>query len=185
MIELKTVNAGLKKDLGDVNLLALPRLEKVVLNCGIGRMKDDKGFVEEVVNTFKTVSGQKPVMTKAKKAIAGFKVREGDAVGVMVTLRGKRMLSFIERLANIALPRIRDFKGLKFNNFDRQGNYTLAVKEQVIFPEIPYDKVSHTHGFQITFKILNGTPATSRKLLEKLGLPFEKDNTQNTGVKNG
>lgn len=185
MLSTKDINTKLMEAYPAANIMALPKLEKVVLNVGIGRMKDDKSYVGEVANTLTAITGQKPVTTKAKKAIAGFKSRTGDPVGMMVTLRGKRMLSFVERLANIALPRIRDFKGLAKMKFDRQGNYTYSVREQMIFPEIPYDKVSHVHGMQITFKIKNGTPKKSQKLLETLGLPFEKDQKVGTGVKNG
>lgn len=185
MLDISRINKELNNAFPEANIMALPKLEKVVLNVGIGRMKDDKAYVEEVTNTLVAISGQKPVTTKAKKAIAGFKSRAGDPVGIMVTLRGKRMLSFVERLANIALPRIRDFRGLAKVKFDRQGNYTYAVREQMIFPEVPYDKVSRVHGLQITFKIKNGAPEKSQKLLEILGLPFEKIHNLGTGVKNG
>lgn len=186
MIDNKDIQSKVKEKLDAKNVHTLPRLEKIVLNVGAGKVKEDKTFMEEVISTLTAISGQKPVVTKAKKAIAGFKIRENDPIGAMVTLRGKKMLSFLERLANIALPRIRDFKGLSLKNFDRQGNYSMGVREQIIFPEIPYDKIKHMHGLQITFKLAQANPQTGRVLLETLGMPFEKNQVQaKKGVSNG
>jgi large subunit ribosomal protein L5 len=184
MIEIKEIKKKLAEKLNVKNIHTLPRLEKIVLNVGAGQVKEDKTFMEEVMATLTAISGQKPMITKAKKAIAGFKIRANDPVGAMVTLRGKKMLSFLERLVNIALPRIRDFKGLPLKNFDRQGNYSMGIKEQIIFPEIPYDKIKHIHGLQITFKLSRANPQTGRVLLETLGVPFEK-NQAKKGVSNG
>jgi len=152
--------------------MQLPCLEKVVINCGAGAGVADKKIIEETVRTLTIISGQKPIVTKAKKAIAGFKIREGDEVGVMVTLRGPKMYNFIEKFVTLALPRIRDFKGLSPKRFDGGGNYTLPLREQVVFPEIPYDSIGHIHGMQITFKINNSDKEKSKVLLETLGMPF-------------
>lgn len=181
MIDLKNINKSLAEKLEIKNPMALPRLEKVVINIGAGQAVKDESYLNEVINTVTTIAGQKPVVTKAKKAIAGFKIRENDKIGVMVTLRSARMYSFVERLVSVALPRIRDFKGISPKHFDKQGNYTLPLKEQIVFPEIPYDKVKNVHGMQITFKISKSDPAKSKELLAALGLPF----ASNTEVKNG
>jgi len=174
MIDIKKVQSELKEKL-HCNLHALPRLEKIVLNIGLGKIRESKDAFAEAERTLAIITGQKPVTTKAKRAISGFKIRQGDPVGLMVTLRSRKMLSFIERLVKIALPRIRDFRGLPKDNFDSQGNYTVAFREHIIFPEVPYDKVEHLHGLQATFKIRNSNPEKSRVLLETFGAPFEKE----------
>jgi len=179
MINIKDINNKIATDLGIKNPMALPRLEKVIINVGAGAAVKDEPYLKEVVSTLATISGQKPVVTRAKKAIAGFKIRENDQIGAMVTLRGQRMLSFVERLIAITLPRIRDFKGLSLKHFDKQGNYTLAIREQIIFPEIVYYKVKHNHGMQINFRIVNSSKNKSIALLSAFGMPFAKDEEKN------
>jgi len=175
MIDKKQIQKNVSDKLSIKNPMALPYIEKIVINIGIGKNKEDKKLTEDTIKNLSIISGQKPKITRARKAISGFKVREGEEVGAMVTLRGRKMTSFIEKFASIALPRIRDFKGLSKNHFDRQGNFTLPIKEQIIFPEIPYDKVQSIHGMQITFKILNSNPKKSLILLEEYGIPFTKE----------
>lgn len=161
------------------NPMQIPYIEKIVINVGAGKSTSDQKYIKEVCKTLSIISGQKPQITKAKQAIAGFKVRQGDEIGAMVTLRGKRMLSFLERLVGIVLPRIRDFKGLSVKHFDSQGNYTFALKEQIVFPEIPYDTIQNMHGMQITLKINKTTTKKSKILLETYGMPFEKKEVKN------
>ncbi len=179
MIDIKQINEALTKELDIKNVNALPKLEKVVLNVGVGDADNDKPKLEEARNTLLTVTGQSPVNTVAKKSIAGFKIREGVVVGTMVTLRGNRMYSFIERLLKIDLPRIRDFRGLKKSGLDNQGNYTMSFREQTIFPEIPYDKIKTTHGLSISMRIKNSDKQKSQKLLEIIGFPFVKEEVKN------
>lgn len=181
MINIKDINKKVATDLGVKNPMALPRLEKVVINVGAGMATKDESYLKEVIDTLTVISGQKPVVTRAKKAIAGFKIRENDKVGAMVTLRGQRMLNFVERLVAITLPRIRDFKGLSLKHFDKQGNYTVALKEQIIFPEIAYDKIKHNHGMQINFRINNSDRNKSKVLLTAFGMPFVPENKENNG----
>lgn len=171
----KTIIVELKKELGIKNVMAVPRLTKVVINCGIGaEAQRDKKIIEKAVAQLAAITGQKPVITVAKKAISTFKLREGDPVGIKVTIRGNRMYDFITKLNGIALPRVRDFRGIPKKNFDGKGNYTLGIREQSIFPEIDYSMIDKTRGFEISFI----TTATSNDhaiaLLTKLGFPFEK-----------
>lgn len=179
MIDYKTVEQSLSAKLDIKNRMSLPKLQKIVLNVGIGDAKTDPKLQEEAINTLTIISGQKPILTKAKKSISGFKLREGEPIGVKVTLRGEKMLNFVERLASVTLPRIRDFHGLDPRKFDRQGNYTFAIKEQMVFPEIPYDSIKSTHGVEITFSIKLSDPNKSRALMECLGIPFMKDDSLN------
>jgi large subunit ribosomal protein L5 len=160
-------------ELGNVH--QVPKLEKIVVSVGIGKNKDDKRHYEVVRNTITKITGQQPVDRMAKKSIAGFKIRAGmNRVGISVTLRGARMYEFLDRLTNISLPRVRDFHGVKAK-FDKGGNYNLGIVEQSIFPELTFEETQVLHGLQITFAIQNESAAHSRALLEKFGMPFEKE----------
>jgi large subunit ribosomal protein L5 len=177
---LKALYAGsivsdLKKELELSNVHQVPKLEKIVISVGIGKNKDDKRHHELVANTLRKITGQQPVDRMAKKSIAGFKIRAGmNRVGVSVTLRGARMYEFLDRLVNVALPRVRDFHGVGAKGFDRQGNYNLGIIEQSIFPELSFEDTQLLHGLQVTFNITSESAAHSRALLEKFGMPFEK-----------
>lgn len=165
----------LQAELGLKNVHQVPKLEKIVVSVGIGKNKDDKRHYEVVSNTLKKITGQQPVDRMAKKSIATFKIRAGlNRVGVSVTLRGARMYEFLDRLTNIALPRVRDFHGVS-TKFDKGGNYNLGIVEQSIFPELTFEETQVLHGLQVTFTIKNEDPAHSRALLEKFGVPFEKE----------
>lgn len=164
----------LTKNLNLKNKMAVPRLIKIVLNVGIGKLKENPKFKESVSANLAAITGQKPKITRAKKAISGFKVRQNDEVGLVVTLRGSRMYDFAEKLANIVLPRMRDFRGLPKNGFDKNGNFTLALSEQTIFPEISHEKAETPHGMSITFVSSAKNNNEGRLLLEALGFPFEK-----------
>lgn len=169
--------AELKKDLGVKNIHQVPSLAKIVVSSGVGRNKDNKHFQEVVANTLTRITGQKSISVIAKKSIASFKIRKGMGapVGQTVTLRGDRMYEFLDRLVSVAMPRIRDFHGVPAKSFDRQGNYSLGLTEQSIFPELTFEETATLHGLQITFTIKSGNPEASRKLLEKFGIPFEKE----------
>jgi large subunit ribosomal protein L5 len=162
----------LKDELGLGNVMEVPRLEKTVINMGVGDAVKDGRMLEAALADLEVISGQKPVITKARKSIAGFKLREGQAIGAKVTLRGDRMWEFLDRLVTLALPRIRDFRGLDANAFDGRGNYTLGVTEQLIFPEIDYDKVLQVRGMDITVVTTARTDDEGRALLVALGFPF-------------
>lgn len=165
----------LQAELGLDNINQVPKLERIVVSAGIGKNKDDKHFYEVVKNTLTKVTGQAPVDRMARKSIAGFKIRAGmNRVGISVSLRGARMYEFADRLINIALPRVRDFHGVSAKAFDKAGNYNLGIVEQSIFPELSFEETQTPHGLQITFVIKNGSKEGSRLLLEKLGIPFEK-----------
>ncbi len=165
----------LVKELELGNVHEAPQLDKIVVSVGIGKNKDDKRFHESVVTTLRKITGQEPVDRMAKKSIAGFKIRAGmNRVGVSVTLRGARMYEFLDRLANVALPRVRDFHGISAKAFDKSGNYSLGIIEQSVFPELSFEDTQVTHGLQVTFVIKSKDPKHSRALLEKFGLPFEK-----------
>jgi large subunit ribosomal protein L5 len=163
---------ALKAELGLVNIMQVPRLDKIVINMGVGEAVKDGRMLDAAVADLTTIAGQKPVVTKARKSIAGFKLREGQAIGVKVTLRGDRMWEFLDRLVSLALPRIRDFRGLNANAFDGHGNYTLGVTEQLIFPEIDYDKVLQVRGMDITVVTTAKSDDEGRALLMALGFPF-------------
>ena len=156
------------------NAMEVPKLEKITLNMGLGGIKDNQKMLETAVQELALISGQKPVMTKAKKSIANFKLREGMPIGAKVTLRGENMYIFADKFFNIALPRVRDFKGVSRNSFDGRGNYTMGIKEQLIFPEIEYDKIDKIKGMDITFTTTAKTDEEAQALLELLGMPFEK-----------
>ena len=162
----------LRDELGLKNVMQAPRLEKVVLNMGVGDSLKDGRLLDAAVEDLQTITGQKPVVTKARKSIAGFKLREGNPIGAKVTLRGDRMWEFVDRLVSLALPRIRDFRGLEPGAFDGHGNYTLGVTEQLIFPEIDYDKVLKVRGMDITIVTTADTDEAGRALLVALGFPF-------------
>ena len=166
----------LQAELALANVHQVPKLEKIVVSVGTGKTKDDKRMLETVKNTITKVTGQAPVERLAKKSIAGFKIRAkmGAPIGVSVTLRGARMYEFLDRLANISLPRVRDFHGVKAKGFDKGGNYNLGILEQSIFPELTFEETQVLHGMQVTFVIKNEDKAHSRALLEKFGIPFEK-----------
>jgi large subunit ribosomal protein L5 len=165
----------LKKELGLNNVHQVPKLEKIVVSVGIGKAKDDKRHHELVSTTLRKITGQQPVDRMAKKSIAGFKIRAGmNRVGVSVTLRGSRMYEFLDRLVNVALPRVRDFHGVGAKGFDRSGNYNLGIVEQSIFPELTFEDTQLMHGLQITFVMKSESAAHSRALLEKFGMPFQK-----------
>lgn len=168
------IAAELLKELGLANAHQVPKLEKITLNVGLGKAKDDKKVIEAARNTLTKISGQKPVETIAKLSIAGFKLREGNKIGLKVTLRGDRMYEFMDRLITIVLPRLRDFHGVKNSAFDRQGNFSLGMVDQSVFPELTFDETTTSHGLQAVFTIKSQNPAHSKALLEKFGMPFEK-----------
>lgn len=159
---------------GYTNIHQVPKLVKVTINRGLGEASQNAKALEASVNEISVITGQKPVVTRAKKAIAGFKIREGMPVGVMVTLRGDRMYSFLERLINLSLPRIRDFRGISPKSFDGRGNYTLGVREQLIFPEISYDSIDQIRGMDISITTTANTDEEGRALLKEMGMPFRE-----------
>ena len=156
------------------NKMAVPKIEKVVVNVGLGEAKENPKAIESAANDISIITGQRPVVTKAKKSIAAFKLRAGMPIGCKVTLRGDRMLSFVDRLINVALPRVRDFRGVSPESFDGRGNYTLGVKEQLMFPEISYDKIDKIRGMDIVFVTTAGTDEEAKELLALYGMPFKK-----------
>ncbi|MGZ4818913.1 MAG: 50S ribosomal protein L5 [Terriglobales bacterium] len=163
---------ALMKELGLSNPMAAPKLEKVVVNMGVGEATQNAKVLDPAVAELAQITGQKPVVTKAKKSIAAFKVREGMPIGVMVTLRGDRMYEFLDRLINIALPRVRDFRGVSTKSFDGRGNYTLGLRDQLIFPEISYERVDKSKGMNVTIVTTARTDDQARALLKGLGMPF-------------
>ncbi len=169
------IREQLKAGLELGNVMEVPRLEKIVVNVGAGAAVDNKGLLEKVVADLTVICGQKPVITKAKKSIAGFKLREGNAIGVKVTLRGDQMWEFFDRLVTLAIPRIRDFRGLPSKSFDGRGNYTFGVTEQLIFPEIDYDKVDASRGMDITIVTTARTDAEGKALLDAFSFPFRRE----------
>jgi large subunit ribosomal protein L5 len=169
------IKASLKDSLGLRNPMEVPRLEKIVLNCGVGKATQQASLLEGAVADLRTITGQKPLITKAKKSIAGFKVREGNPIGAKVTLRGARMWEFFDRLITLAIPRIRDFRGLDPDAFDGRGNYSFGVTEQLIFPEIDYDKIDQVRGMDITICTTARTNAEGKALLDAFGFPFRRD----------
>lgn len=166
----------LKTELELKNVHQVPRLEKIVLNVGLGRAKDDKKVMEAATNTLRRITGQQPVSTAAKQSIAGFKLREGNKIGLKVTLRGERMYEFADRLINIILPRLRDFHGVSLKAFDKSGNFSLGLIDQSVFPELSFEETTTAHGLQVVFVIKCAEPVHAKALLEKLGMPFEKEN---------
>jgi len=170
----KTVIPALTKEFGYKNVMAVPKIEKVAINIGLGEATQNPKLMDGAVNELGTIAGQKPVVTKAKKSIAAFKLREGMSIGAMVTLRGDRMYEFLDRLMNVALPRVRDFRGVSTKSFDGRGNYTLGVKDQLIFPEIDYNKVEKIKGMNISITTTARTDAEGLALLRQLGMPFRQ-----------
>jgi large subunit ribosomal protein L5 len=166
----------LKQELKLSNINEVPKLTKIVLNIGMGRAKDEKRLLEVGANTLSKISGQSPIQTTAKVSIASFKLREGSKIGLKVTLRGDRMYEFADRLINLVLPRLRDFRGVSAKSFDMQGNYSIGLSDQSVFPELSFEDTATTHGLQIVFVVSGQGPEHSRALLEKFGLPFEKEN---------
>ena len=156
------------------SVMQVPKIEKIVINIGVGDAVSNSKLLDEAVNELTLISGQKPIITRAKKSIAGFKLREGMPIGCKVTLRGERMYEFLDKLINISLPRVRDFRGVSNNSFDGRGNYTLGVKEQLIFPEINFDKVNKIRGMDIVFVTTAKTDEEGHELLAQLGMPFHK-----------
>jgi large subunit ribosomal protein L5 len=169
------IRSSLQEQLGLVNVMQVPTLEKIVVNMGVGAAVGQASLLERAVADLAVITGQKPLVTRAKKSIAGFKLREGNAIGAKVTLRGRRMWEFFDRLISLAIPRIRDFRGLPANSFDGRGNYTFGVTEQLIFPEIDYDKVDTVRGMDITIVTTAITDAQGKALLAAFGFPFKRE----------
>ena len=170
----KEIQPALMKELGIENPMAAPKLEKIILNMGVGEATQNAKLIDPAASELGQITGQKPVITKARKSIAAFKVREGMPIGVMVTLRGDRMYEFFDRLVNVALPRVRDFRGVPTKSFDGRGNYTLGVRDQLIFPEIDYAKVEKLKGMNITIVTTAGSDDQARALLKHMGMPFRQ-----------
>ena len=167
---------ALQKELGLENVMQIPKITKVVVNIGVGEALDNPKALDAAVNDLTIITGQKPVVIAAKKAISNFKLREGRQIGVKVTLRGDKMWAFLDRLINVALPRVRDFRGISADSFDGRGNYTLGLTEQLIFPEIQYDKIDKVRGMEISIVTTAETDDHARQLLSKFGMPFRKGN---------
>ena len=165
---------ALTKKFGYKNVMEVPKLDKIVINMGVGEAKDNAKVLESAVKDMETITGQKAVLTKAKNSVANFKIREGMAIGCKTTLRGEKMYEFLDRLVNLALPRVRDFRGVNPNAFDGRGNYALGIKEQIIFPEIEYDKIDKTRGMDIIFVTTAKTDEEARELLTLFNMPFAK-----------
>ena len=170
----KEIVPALMKEFNYSSVMEVPKLEKIMINMGVSDVKDSSKALIAAQNDLMTITGQKPIITKAKKSIAAFKLREGMDIGCKVTLRSDKMYDFATKLFNVALPRVRDFKGVSAKSFDGRGNYSMGVKEQMIFPEIEYDKIDKVRGMDVTFVTTAKTDAEAKALLEKLGLPFEK-----------
>ncbi len=171
----KEIAPALELAIGADNVMQIPRVTKVVVNIGVGEALDNAKALEAAVADLTLITGQKPIITKAKKSIANFKLREGRQIGVKVTLRGERMWSFLDRLMNVALPRVRDFRGISPNAFDGRGNYTLGLREQLVFPEIEYDKIDKLRGLEVSIITTARNDDESRQLLQMLGMPFRKE----------
>ena len=165
---------AMMKKFGYKNIMQVPKLEKIVINMGVGEAKENKKALDTAIADLEIISGQKPVVTRARKSVANFKLREGMPIGCKVTLRGERMYEFADRLINLALPRVRDFRGVSQNSFDGRGNYALGIKEQLIFPEIEYDKVDKVRGMDIIFVTTANTDEEARELLTLFGMPLKK-----------
>ncbi len=166
---------ALMKSLNLTNIMQVPHVQKIVVNIGVGEALDNAKALDGAVDDMTKITGQKPVITKARKSIANFKLREGRAIGVKVTLRGERMWSFLDRLMNVALPRVRDFRGISPNSFDGRGNYTLGLREQLVFPEIDYDKIDKVRGLEVSIVTSGKTDEEGRELLRMLGMPFRQE----------
>lgn len=166
----------LQQELGLANVNQVPKLEKIVVNSGLGKAKDDKRLMEAATNTLRKITGQQPAETAAKKSIASFKLREGNKIGLKVTLRGERMYEFMDRIITIVLPRLRDFHGVSNRAFDKQGNFSIGLTDQSVFPELSFEETSPAHGIQIIFVIKAEQPEHAKALLSKFGMPFAKEN---------
>ncbi len=173
MYKDEIVDAMIKK-FGYKNVMEVPKLDKIVINMGVGEAKENAKVLESAVSDMETITGQKAVITKAKHSIANFKIREGQSIGCKTTLRGDKMYEFLDRLVNLALPRVRDFRGVSANSFDGRGNYALGIKEQIIFPEIEYDKVDKVRGMDVIFVTTAKTDEEARELLRLFNMPFAK-----------
>lgn len=171
---LNEIVPSMTKKFGYKNVMEVPKLNKIVINMGVGEAKDNAKVLEAALKDMELIAGQKPVVTKAKKSVANFKIREGMSIGCKVTLRGEKMYEFADRLINLALPRVRDFRGVNPNAFDGRGNYSLGIKEQLIFPEIEYDKVDKVRGMDVIFVTTAKTDEEARELLTQFGMPFRK-----------
>lgn len=169
------IREQMMKKFGYKNIMQVPKLDKIVVNMGIGEARENEKILDAAVRDMSIITGQKPVITKAKKSIANFKIREGMPIGCKVTLRGDRMYEFLDRLVNLALPRVRDFRGVNPNSFDGRGNYALGIKEQLIFPEIEYDKIDKVRGMDIIFTTTAKTDEEARELLRLFNMPFARD----------
>ena len=165
---------AMTKKFGYTNVMQVPKLDKIVINMGVGEAKDNAKILDAAVKDLETITGQKAVLTRAKKSVANFKIREGLAIGCKVTLRGEKMYEFLDRLVNLSVPRVRDFRGVNPNSFDGRGNYALGIKEQIIFPEIEYDKVDKVRGMDIIFVTTANTDEEARELLTLFNMPFQK-----------
>ncbi len=170
----QTIRKQLQEELGLANIHEAPRLEKIVINVGLGRAKDDKKLLEVAANTVRKITGQQPIELAAKQSVAGFKLREGNKIGMKVTLRGDRMYEFADRLISLILPRLRDFRGVSNKSFDKSGNYSIGLTDQSVFPELSYEETTTVHGLQAVFVIKAQQASHSKLLLEKFGMPFEK-----------
>ena len=171
---LNEIADAMQKKFGYKNVMQIPKLDKIVINMGVGEAKENAKALESACKDMEIISGQKPIITKAKKSVANFKIREGVAIGCKVTLRGDKMYEFADRLINLALPRVRDFRGVNPNAFDGRGNYAVGIKEQLIFPEIEYDKVDKVRGMDVIFVTTAKTDEEARELLRLYGMPFAK-----------
>jgi len=170
----KEIAPAMQKKFGYKNVMQIPKLDKIVINMGVGEAKENSKVLESAVKDLETITGQKAILTRAKKSIANFKIREGMPIGCKVTLRGEKMYEFADRLINLSLPRVRDFRGVNPNAFDGRGNYSLGIKEQLIFPEIEYDKIDKVRGMDIIFVTTANTDEEARELLTLFGMPFSK-----------
>ena len=168
------IKKAMTEKFGYKNVMEIPKLDKVVINMGVGEAKENAKILEAAMGDMELISGQKPIATKSKNSVANFKIREGMPIGCKVTLRGEKMYEFVDRLVNLALPRVRDFRGVNPNAFDGRGNYALGIKEQLIFPEIEYDKIDKVRGMDIIFVTTAHTDEEARELLAQFGMPFKK-----------
>jgi large subunit ribosomal protein L5 len=166
----------LMSELNQKNVMAVPKIKKVVINAGVGKTLKDPKYLDAIISEIKNITGQQPVKTLAKKSIAGFKIRENQVVGLMVTLRGRRMYDFLEKMIRVALPRVRDFRGLNPKSFDGRGNYSIGFKEQIVFPETAPDSIDHVFGFEVNIQTSAGNDKAAYELLKALGMPFQKIN---------
>ena len=174
----ETVMPKLKEKFGYKNIMQIPKIEKVVINVGAGEAKDNSKVIGSILEDLSTITGQRPVVCTARKSVANFKIREGMKIGAKVTLRGEKMYEFLDRFFNLALPRVRDFRGINPNSFDKKGNYNMGVKEQLIFPEIEYDKIDKIRGMDISISTTAKTDDEARELLRLIGMPFKGMNKQ-------